>query len=144
MKKLTGSILGIILIATLATGCGSEEKAFTPPTAPTQSVWLFDIENCSWGDEDWELKENKKWPEDAWFGYGPCFNVSTGQVPGTKMDCTWTAFDINGVVVGTHSAKYNTLNDGATVAYGPYTKWYIESTEEIVKSVETFDVECRF
>jgi len=60
----------------------------------------------------------------------------------TQMNCTWTAFDKNGNVVGTHSYRANTGNDGSTVSYGPDEKWYIDSTEKIVNSVKSYDVRC--
>jgi hypothetical protein len=48
----------------------------------------------------------------------------------------------DGNVVGTHSYRANTLNEGSVTSYGPDEKWYIDSTERIVKSVETYDVKC--
>lgn len=112
----------------------------TKSNAGTEVV-VSDIEDASWGDEQWELDENKEWPEDAWLGYGPSFKVN--QPTGTQMDCTFTAFDKNGNVVGTHTYRGNTLNNGHVIPYGQNTQWYIEDTEKVVKSVETYEVSCK-
>ena len=111
----------------------------TGTNAGTEVV-VSDIEDASWGDDKYELDENKEFPEDAGFWYGPSFKVNQPRM--TQMDCTWTAFDKNGNVVGTHSYRANTLNDGSVTSYGPDEKWYLDSTERIVKSVETYDVKC--
>jgi hypothetical protein len=105
-----------------------------------KEVIVSDIEDASWGDDQYELDENKEFPEDAGFWYGPSFKVNQPRM--TQMECTWTAFDKNGNVVGTHSYRANTLNEGSVTSYGPDEKWYIDSTERIVKSVETYDVKC--
>jgi hypothetical protein len=105
-----------------------------------QEVVVSQIEDGSWGDDQYELDENKEFPEDAGFWYGPTFKVN--QPPMTQMDCSWTAFDKNGKIVGTHTFRANTLNDGSVTSYGPDEKWYIDSTERVVKSVETYDVKC--
>jgi len=105
-----------------------------------QEVVVSDIEDASWGDDQYELDENKAFPDDAGFWYGPSFKVN--QAPMTQMDCSWTAFDKNGKVVGTHSFRANTLNDGSVTSYGQNEKWYVDSTEKIVKSVESYEVKC--
>ena len=153
MKKVIATILGVILIGTLATGCGSSESASCPTDqwvgqdgqcheSNSKSVVVaYDIEDASWGDEQWELDSNKEFPEDAWLAYGPSFKVTLS--PWTKFECDWTALDMNGVIVGTLTGvTYNTGNHGSTIPYPPYSTWYIEANEEIVKSVETFDVSC--
>jgi hypothetical protein len=109
-------------------------------TIAGKEVIVSDIEDASWGDDQYELDENKEFPEDAGFWYGPSFKVNQPRM--TQMDCTWTAFDKNGNVVGTHSYRANTLNEGSVTSYGPDEKWYIDSNERIVKSVETYDVKC--
>jgi hypothetical protein len=111
----------------------------TGTNAGTEVV-VSDIEDASWGDDQYELDENKEFPEDAGFWYGPSFKVNQPRM--TQMDCSWTAFDNSGNVVGTHSYRANTLNDGTVTSYGPDEKWYVDSTERIVKSVETYDVKC--
>ena len=111
----------------------------TGTNAGTQVV-VSDIEDASWGDDQYELDENKEFPEDAGFWYGPSFKVNQPSM--TQMDCSWTAFDKSGKVVGTHSFRANTLNDGTVTSYGPDEKWYIDSTQRIVNSVETYDVKC--
>jgi hypothetical protein len=105
-----------------------------------KDVIVSNIEDASWGDDQSELDENREFPEDAGFWYGPSFKVNQPRM--TQMDCSWTAFDKNGKVVGTHSYRANTLNDGTVTSYGPDEKWYVDSTERIVKSVETYDVKC--
>ncbi len=140
MKKLTATILGVVFIGTLLTGCGSEEKASAPqcPTGqhlgqdgrchesnPKSVVVAYDITDASWVSE---------------FGYGPYFKVALPAM--TKFDCSWTAFDINKVSVGTQTATYNTGNDGSAIAYGTYETGYIESTKEVAKSVKSYDVTC--
>lgn len=105
-----------------------------------KEVIVSNIEDASWGDDQYELDENKEFPEDAGFWYGPSFKVN--QPPMTQMDCTWTAFDRNGNVVGTHSYRANTLNDGSVTSYGPDEKWYVDSNERFVKSVDSYDVKC--
>jgi hypothetical protein len=105
-----------------------------------KEVVISDIEDGSWGDDQYELDENKEFPEDAGFWYGPTFKVNQPRM--TQMDCSWTAFDKNGKVVGTHSFRANTLNGGAVTAYGPDEKWYIDSTQKIVNSVKSYDVKC--
>jgi len=120
-----------------------ECSAYTTDTKSNagQEVVVSNIENASWGDDQYELDENKEFPEDAGFWYGPSFKVN--QPPMTQMDCSWTAFDKNGEVVGTHSFRANTLNDGTITSYGPDENWFIDSTEKIVKSVKTFEVSCK-
>ena len=142
MKKLIATILGVVLVGTLATGCSLSEKSKEIEQAQPQKIEVFtyDIVDASNGDEQWELDENKKWPEDSWIAYGPYFKVFLD--PMTKFYCTWTAFDKNKNIVGTKTGKYNTLNGGNTTSYGPYEKWYIEASEKIVKSVKTYDVSC--
>jgi hypothetical protein len=105
-----------------------------------QEVIVSDIEDASWGDDQYELDENKEFPEDAGFWYGPSFKVN--QPPMTQMDCSWTAFDKNGKVIGTHTFRANTLNDGSVTSYGQNEKWYVDSTEKIVKSVSSYEVKC--
>jgi hypothetical protein len=105
-----------------------------------QAVVISNIEDASWGDDQYELDENKEFPEDAGFWYGPSFKVNQPRM--TQMDCSWTAFDKNGEVVGTHSFRANTLNDGTVTSYGPDEKWYIDSTQKIVNSVKSYDVKC--
>ena len=105
-----------------------------------KEVVVSDIEDGSWGDDQYELDENKEFPEDAGFWYGPTFKVNQPRM--TQMDCSWTAFDKNGKVVGTHSFRANTMNDGSVTSYGPDEKWYVDSTQKIVNSVQTYDVKC--
>ena len=105
-----------------------------------KEVVVSDVEDASWGDEQYELDENKEFPEDAGFWYGPTFKVNQPRM--TQMDCSWTAFDKNGKVVGTHSFRANTMNDGSVTSYGPDEKWYVDSTQKIVNSVQTYDVKC--
>jgi hypothetical protein len=109
-------------------------------TSAGKEVVVSNIEDDSWGDDQFELDENKKFPADAGFWYGPTFKVNQPSM--TQMDCSWTAFDKNGNVVGTHSFRANTLNGGAVTAYGPDEKWYIDSTQKIVNSVKSYDVKC--
>jgi hypothetical protein len=109
-------------------------------TSAGKEVVVSNIEDGSWGDDQFELDENKKFPADAGFWYGPTFKVNQPSM--TQMDCSWTAFDKNGNVVGTHSFRANTLNGGAVTAYGPDEKWYIDSTQKIVNSVKSYDVKC--
>ena len=105
-----------------------------------QEVVISQIEDGSWGDDQYELDENKEFPEDAAFWYGPTFKVN--QPPMTQMDCSWTAYDKNKKVVGTHSFRANTLNDGSITSYGQNERWYVESTQKIVNSVDSYDVKC--
>ena len=105
-----------------------------------KEVIVSEIEDASWGDDQYELDSNKEFPEDAGFWYGPTFKVNQPRM--TQMDCSWTAFDKNGKVVGTHSFRANTLNDGTVTSYGPDEKWYIDSTQKIVNSVESYEVKC--
>jgi hypothetical protein len=121
------------------TGSCAAETSDTGTSAGKEVV-VSDIEDGSWGDDQYELDENKEFPEDAGFWYGPTFKVNQPSM--TQMDCTWTAFDKNGKVVGTHSYRANTLNGGSVTSYGPDVKWYVDSTERIVKSVKTYDVKC--
>ena len=109
-------------------------------TSAGNAVVVSDIEDASWGDDQYELDQNKEFPEDAGFWYGPSFKVNQPFM--AQMDCTWTAFDKNGKVVGTHTFRANTLNGGSVTAYGPNEKWYIDSTQKIVNSVESYDVKC--
>ena len=121
------------------TGSCTAETSDTGTSAGKEVV-VSDIEDASWGDDQYELDQNKEFPEDAGFWYGPSFKVDQPFM--TQMDCTWTAFDKNGKVVGTHTYRANTLNEGSVTSYGPDEKWYIDSTLRIVKSVETYDVKC--
>jgi hypothetical protein len=121
------------------TGSCTAKTSDTGTTAGTEVI-VSDIQDNSWGDDQYELDENKKFPEDAGFWYGPSFKVDQPRM--TQMDCTWIAYDKNGKVVGTHSYRANTLNDGSVTPYGPNETYYIDSTEKIVKSVETYDVKC--
>jgi hypothetical protein len=121
------------------TGSCTAKTSDTGTSAGTEVV-VSDIEDGSWGDDQYELDENKKFPEDAGFWYGPTFKVNQPSM--TQMDCTWTAFDKNGNVVGTHSYRANTLNGGSVTSYGPNEKWYIDSTQKIVNSVKSYDVKC--
>ena len=105
-----------------------------------QEVVVSQIEDGSWGDDQYELDENKEFPEDAGFWYGPSFKVNQPRM--TQMDCSWTAYDKNKKVVGTHTFRANTLNDGSVTSYGPDEKWYVDSTQRIVNSVQTYDVKC--
>jgi len=105
-----------------------------------KEVVISNIEDGSWGDDQYELDENKEFPEDAGFWYGPTFKVD--QPPMTQMDCSWTAFDKNKKVVGTHTFRANTLNDGTVTSYGPDEKWYVDSTQKIVNSVQSYEVKC--
>ena len=105
-----------------------------------KEVVVSEIEDGSWGDDQYELDENREFPEDAGFWYGPTFKVNQPRM--TQMDCSWTAFDKNGKVVGTHSFRANTMNDGSVTSYGPDEKWYVDSTQKIVNSVQTYDVKC--
>jgi hypothetical protein len=121
------------------TGSCTAETSDTGTTAGKEVV-ISEIEDASWGDDQAELDENKEFPEDAGFWYGPTFKVNQPRM--TQMDCTWTAFDKNGKVVGTLSFRANTLNDGSVTSYGPDEKWYIDSTQKIVNSVKSYDVKC--
>jgi hypothetical protein len=121
------------------TGSCTAETSDTGTSAGKEVV-VSDIEDGSWGDDQYELDENKEFPEDAGFWYGPTFKVNQPSM--TQMDCTWTAFDKNGKVVGTHSYRANTLNGGSVTSYGPNEKWYIDSTQKIVNSVKSYDVKC--
>jgi hypothetical protein len=105
-----------------------------------KEVVISNIEDGSWGDDQYELDENKEFPEDAGFWYGPTFKVD--QPPMTQMDCSWTAFDKNKKVVGTHTFRANTLNDGTVTSYGQNEKWYVDSTQKIVNSVDSYEVKC--
>jgi FlaG/FlaF family flagellin (archaellin) len=105
-----------------------------------KEVVVSDIEDASWGDDQYELDQNKEFPEDAGFWYGPTFKVNQPRM--TQMDCTWSAFDKSGRVVGTHSFRANTLNDGSVTSYGAGEKWYVDSTQRIVNTVESYDVKC--
>lgn len=109
-------------------------------TSAGKEVVVSDIEDASWGDDQYELDQNKEFPEDAGFWYGPSFKVDQPFM--TQMDCTWTAFDKNGKVVGTHTYRANTLNEGSVTSYGPSEKWYVDSTQKIVNSVKSYDVKC--
>lgn len=121
----------------------AECTAYTTDTGTNAGteVIVYDIEDASWGDDQYELDQNKEFPEDAGFWYGPTFKVNQPFM--TQMDCTWTAFDKNGNVVGTHSFRANTDRLGGINSYGPDEKWYIDSTQKIVNSVETYEVSCR-
>lgn len=105
-----------------------------------QEVVISNIEDASWGDDQYELDENKEFPEDAGFWYGPSFKVN--QPPMTQMDCSWTAFDKSGKVVGTHTFRANTLNDGTVTSYGQNERYYIESNQKTVNSVNSYEVKC--
>jgi hypothetical protein len=105
-----------------------------------QEVVISQIEDGSWGDDRYELDENKEFPEDAGFWYGPTFKVN--QPPMTQMDCSWTAYDKNKKVVRTHTFRANTLNDGTVTSYGQDEKWYVDSTQKIVNSVQSYEVKC--
>lgn len=105
-----------------------------------QEVVVSNIVDESWGDDQYELDENKEFPEDAGFWYGPSFKVN--QPPMTQMDCSWTAFDKNKKVIGTHTFRANTLNDGTVTSYGQNERYYIESTQKIVNSVDSYEVKC--
>ena len=105
-----------------------------------QEVVVSQIEDGSWGDDQYELDENREFPEDAGFWYGPTFKVD--QPPMTQMDCSWTAYDKNKKVVGTHTFRANTLNDGSITSYGQDERWYVDSTQKIVNSVESYEVKC--
>lgn len=109
-------------------------------TNARKEVVVSQIEDGSWGDDQYELDENKEFPEDAGFWYGPTFKVN--QPPMTQMDCSWTAFDKNKKVVGTHTFRANTLNDGTVTSYGQNEKWYVDSTQKIVNSVDSYEVKC--
>jgi hypothetical protein len=121
------------------TGSCTAETSDTGTSAGKEVV-VSDIEDASWGDDQYELDQNKEFPEDAGFWYGPSFKVDQPRM--TQMDCSWTAFDKNGKVVGTHSFRANTLNEGSVTSYGPDEKWYIDSTQKIVNSVKSYDVKC--
>ena len=126
-----------------ANNFSGECTAYTTDTGTNAGteVIVSEIEDASHGDDQWELDSNKEFPEDAGFYYGPTFKVNQPRM--TQMDCSWTAFDKNGKVVGTHSYRANTSNTGGVSSYGPDEKWYIDSTEKIVKSVESYEVSCR-
>ena len=61
----------------------------------------------------------------------------------TQMDCEVTAYDAKGNVVGTHSFRGNTLNEGTVTSYGQNERWYVDSTKAVAKSVKSFDVNCK-
>ena len=126
-----------------ANNFSGECTAYTTDTGTNAGteVIVSEIEDASWGDDQYELDSNKEFPEDAGFWYGPTFKVNQPRM--TQMDCTWTAFDKNGKSVGTLSFRANTLNDGSITSYGPDEKWHIDSTEKIVKSVESYEVSCK-
>ncbi len=92
-----------------------------------KSVVISDVKDCSGNDED------------GWY-WGACFK--TDQQPMTQMDCTVKALDGSGKVVGTHSYRANTVNDGSVVSYGQNVLWYVVSSESVVKSIKSFDVKC--
>lgn len=121
------------------TGSCTAKTSDTGTSAGTEVI-VSDIEDNSWGDDQSELDENKEFPEDAGFWYGPSFKVNQPRM--TQMDCSWTAYDKNKKVVGTHSFRANTLNDGSVTSYGPDEKYYIDSTQKIVNSVKSYDVKC--
>lgn len=75
-------------------------------------------------------------------GFGMDQSFKVNQPPGTKMDCTFTAYDKNKNKVGTHSYRANTLNDRSVTSYGQMEKWYIDSTESDMNSVDFYDVKC--
>ena len=139
--KTNKSSILIVIVALVLTGCSGGSDTATTSAAPvTEEVAISFIEDASWGDDQYELDENKEFPEDAVFWYGPTFKVNQPRM--TQMDCSWTAFDKNGKVVGTHSFRANTMNDGSATSYGPDEKWYVDSTQKIVNSVQTYDVKC--
>ena len=136
--KLTITNEGSVYVDKFTGSCTA--KTSDTGTSAGKEVVVSDIEDASWGDDQYELDENKEFPEDAGFWYGPTFKVNQPRM--TQMDCSWTAFDKNGKVVGTHSFRANTLNDGTATYYGPDEKWYIDSTQKIVNSVKSYDVKC--
>ncbi len=91
------------------------------------AVEIYDVKNCSDGDEE------------GWY-WGACFKAKLS--PMSQMDCEVTAYDANGGVVGTHSFRGNTLNDGTVTSYGQNERWYVDSTKAVAQSVKKFDVSC--
>ena len=85
------------------------------------------MKNCSDGDED------------GWY-WGACFKAKLS--PMTQMDCEITAYDSKGGVVGTHSFRGNTLNDGTVTSYGQNERWYMDSTKAVAQSIKKFAVSC--
>jgi hypothetical protein len=92
-----------------------------------KAVVISSIENCS--DHD----------EDGWY-WGACFK--SDQKPMTQMDCNIEALDSKGKIVGTHSYRANTVNNGIVVSYGQDVNWYVTSNKSTVQSIKSFDVKC--
>lgn len=92
-----------------------------------KSVEIYDIQNCSDGDEE------------GWY-WGACFKARVA--PMTQMDCEVTAFNEDGDIVGTHAYRANTGNTGQTTSYGQNERWYVDAPKSVVKTVRTFQVSC--
>jgi len=93
-----------------------------------KSVVISDIKNMSAEDGS-----------EGWY-WGASFKAN--QKPMTQMDCTVKALDNNGKVVGTHSYRANTVNDGTVVSYGQNERWDADASKSVVLSIKSFDVKC--
>lgn len=71
-KKRIAIPLAIVVL--VLTGCsGGSDTSSTSATPIAEEVAISFIEDASWGDDQFELDENKEFPEDAGFWYGPIF-----------------------------------------------------------------------
>jgi len=79
---VTQQIVGTLTItkegAQYANEFSGECSATTSDTGTNAGteVVVSNIEDASWGDDQDELDENKKFPEDSGFWYGPSFKVN--------------------------------------------------------------------
>lgn len=76
---------------------------------------------------------------EGWY-WGASFKAN--QEPMTQMDCTVTALDKAGNVVGTHSYRANTVNDGTVVSYGQNERWDVDASKSMVLSIAQMKVKC--
>lgn len=129
-KQVVGQLTITKEGAAFADQFSGECTASTTDTGSTagKSVEIYDIKNCSDGDEE------------GWY-WGACFKAKLS--PMTQMDCEVTAYDSKGNVVGTHSFRGNTLNEGTVTSYGQNERWYVDSTKAVAQSVKSFDVNCK-
>ena len=128
-KQIVGQLTITKEGASFANKFSGECKAKTTDTSSTAGklVEIYDVKNCSDGDED------------GWY-WGACFKAKLS--PMTQMDCEITAYDSKGGVVGTHSFRGNTLNDGTVTSYGQNERWYMDSTKAVAQSIKKFAVSC--
>jgi len=93
-----------------------------------ESVVISDIQNMSATDSS-----------EGWY-WGASFKAN--QKPMTQMNCTVKALNKTGKVIGSHSYRANTVNDGTVVSYGQNERWDADASKEMVLSIVSFDVKC--